>query len=409
MRSYDAYLRYVLARAPKPRPERIKVESALGRTLLESVRAMVDDPAEPRSAMDGYAVRRGDLEGAGAGRPVALQAVGRSQAGRVRLLRLGAGQAHRIMTGAPLPAGADAVVPVERVNVMGDRVYFSARPDRGEFVRRPGENFRRGALLVKRGAVVRAQEIGLCITAGVRRVTAARRLKVGVLATGNELVNAARSLGRGEVFDSNRPTLLALVASVGAEPVDLGVVRDDPALLAREVRRWNGRLDCLLTIGGVSMGDFDVVKLALAEFPGVRLVKVGMKPAKPQAFGKVGRMIWYGLPGNPVSAMIAFDRFVRPILLSGMGRRAVQRPQRTGVLTAALRKNHALREFVRAYAWHEKERWHVRKVGPEGSSNLRSMVNANAIIILPEALRRAARGTQVTFELLADLPLPLLP
>ena len=409
MRSYDAFLRYVLARAPKPRPERVNVESAAERLLLESVRAGVRDPAESRSAMDGYAVRHRDLEGASAGRPLALRAVGLSQAGRVRLVRLGAGQAHRIMTGAPLPSGADAVVQVERVTVKDGRVFFRAQPVRGEFVRRPGENFKKGALLVKRGAVMRAQEIGLCITAGVRHVTVARRLKVGVLATGNELVGTARSLKRGEVYDSNRPTLLALVASVGAEPVDLGVVRDDPASLAREVRRWKTRLDCLVTIGGVSMGDFDVVKQALVAFPGVHLVKVGMKPAKPQAFGRLGKMIWYGLPGNPVSAMIAFDRFVRPLLLSGMGGRTVHRPQRTGVLAAALRKSNALCEFARAYAWQEGETWYVRKVGPEGSSNLRSMVNANALIVLSEATRNVARGARVTFELLADGPRPPRP
>ena len=407
MKSYDAFLRYVLARAPKPCPQRVAVQSALGRLLLDSVRAQVRDPAELRSAMDGYAVRHRDLKGAGKDTPVTLAAVGLSQAGPVPEKHLLPGQAHRIMTGAPLPAGADTVVQIERVRVTNRRVIFRAQPSRGAFVRRPGENFRKGALLIKRGTLMRAQEIGLCITAGVRHIEVARRLKVGVLATGNELVGPARRLRRGEVYDSNRPMVLALVAEVGATAVDLGVVQDDPTLLLRAVRRWTKQLDCLLTIGGVSMGDFDVVKQVLGDFPGVRLVKIAMKPAKPQAFGLLGDMIWYGLPGNPVSAMVAFDRFVRPILLRGMGRRAVHRPQHTGVLTTGIRKSTPLREFARAYAWQKGGTWYVRKVGPEGSSNLRSMVNANALLILPETARRIPRGARVRFELQAEPPAPL--
>lgn len=398
-----------MARAPKPGPQRVAVESAGGRLLLESVRARLSDPAESRSAMDGYAVRHRDLLGASARAPIGLVAAGLSQAGPVPQRRLAAGEAHRIMTGAPLPSGADTVVQIERVTLRHGRVYFRAQPPRGAYVRRSGENFRRGALLIRRGTVMRAQEIGLCITAGVRQVTVARRLTVGVLATGNELVGAGRPLRRGEVYDSNRPTVLALVAATGAVPVDLGVVRDEPEVLGREVRRWMKRLDCLLTIGGVSMGDFDVVKTTLDDFPGVRLVKVAMKPAKPQAFGRLGKMIWYGLPGNPVSVMIAFDRFVRPMLLRGMGHRAVLRPLRTGVLTAAVAKTNPLREFVRAYAWQEGAEWYVQKVGPEGSSNLRSMVNANALLVIPESTGRLPKGARVTFELLADPPAPGAP
>jgi molybdopterin molybdotransferase len=402
LRSYDAFLRFVLAQAPRPRAERVAVEAAAGRVLLESVRARLSDPAERRSAMDGYAVIASDLAHARARAPVALRAAGIAQAGRNRRRRLAPGRTLRIMTGAPLPDGADAVVPVERVRVQGDRVVFNAPAERGACVRMPGENFRRGALLLKRGTVMRPPEIGLCITAGVAEVPVARRIRVGVLATGNELVRPGRALRFGEVYDSNRPMVMALVEATGAIAVDLGTVRDDASELARTVSMWRGRIDCLVTIGGVSMGDFDVVKQVLRRVRTVGLYRVAMKPAKPQAFGKLGALIWYGLPGNPVSAMIAFDRFMRPLLLKGMGHRHVQRPQHTGVLTTEFTKQHALREFVRAFARRDGDRWLVRRVGPEGSSNLRSMVNANALVIVPEEVRRLVRGARVTFELLAD-------
>jgi molybdopterin molybdotransferase len=402
LKSYDAFLRFVLARAPRPVTERVPVDQSAGRILLESVRARVDDPAERRSAMDGYAVLARDLEDARPSAPVRLRSVGIAQAARNPRRRLKSGQALRIMTGAPLPEGADTVVPVERIRLSGDQVLFFAPSVRGAYVRKPGENFRKGALLVKRGTLMGPAQIGLCITAGVAEVNAARRLRVGVLATGNELVRAGRALEHGEVYDSNRPMVMAFVAATGAVPVDLGSVRDRPVELARAVRRWRNRLDCLVTIGGVSMGDFDVVKQVLTDVRTVRLYRVAMKPAKPQAFGRIGELVWYGLPGNPVSALVACDRFLRPLLLKGMGHRLLHRPRRIGVLAEGLTKEHPLREFVRAYAWQEEGRWLVRKVGPEGSGNLRSMVNANALVILSERTRRLARGARVPFELLAD-------
>ncbi len=409
MKSYGAYLKHVLTCAPVPRSERISVEAAAGRVLLEDIRATIDDPVEARSAMDGYAVHARDLRDAGSDTPVWLAESGRSQAGRTPHLRLAAGTAWRIMTGAPMPAGADAVVPVEHVTRIDGRVQFVAAPKRGAYVRRPRENFRRGTLLIRAGTVIRAQELGLAITAGYKTLRVARPLRVGVVSTGDELVPPGSRLRRGEVFDSNRPTILAMARDAGVQAIDLGRVGDRPEFLDRILKEHRRELDMLVTIGGVSAGDFDVVKVFLRRYRSVDLVKVGMRPAKPQAFGRLGRLWWYGLPGNPVSAMIAFDRFVRPFVMRATGHRLVFRARRTGVCETSVGKKHALREFIRAHARQAGDRWHVRPVGPGGSSNIRSMVNANALIILPERCRRVAAGEEVAFELLADPPLRTVP
>jgi molybdopterin molybdotransferase len=402
LRSYLGFLRHVLRTAAKPRPEVIAADQAAQRVLLRAVKASRDDPAEPRSAMDGYAVRARDLREASSRRPVWLHVTGLSPAGRTPERRLGCGETHRIMTGAPLPRAADSVVPLEEVHSEGDSVCFTAPVLRGHHVRRPGENFRRGRVLIPAGTPLRPQEIGLAITAGAHRLTVARRPRVGVLSTGDELVPPGSRLGRGEVFDSNRPTILAQVEETGAIPVDLGHVGDRPAALRSKVRRVRGRIDLLVTIGGVSAGDLDVVKILIRDYPAVELVRVAMKPGKPQAFGRLGRLVWHGLPGNPVSAMVSFDRFVRPFLLRSMGHRFLFRTLRTGTCTTPLSKKHRRREFVRAWAVRSDCGWRVRRAAPDGSSNLRGMVNANAFIILPERCERVNAGDPVAFELFSD-------
>jgi len=308
------------------------------------------------------------------------------------------------MTGAPVPSGADAVVPVESVSVESDQVLFRAAPPAGAHIRMRGENFRRGEVVVRAGSVLRPQETAVCITAGVTTVRVARRLRVGILTTGSELIEPGTKLRRGEVFDSNGPMLTMLVHQTGAEAIALGRIPDRVKELQRLVMDLRGRIDLLITVGGVSMGDFDIVKAFLRMRRGVELVRVKMRPAKPQAFGRLGRMFWYALPGNPVSAFVAFDRFVRPLILRSMGHRLVFRTPRVGSAVGEWRKKHDLIEFVRAHAWETKEGWNVRRVGPEGSANLRSVVNANAFAILHEKEHRIKAGAPLTFELFADPP-----
>jgi molybdopterin molybdotransferase len=404
VKSYRGFLRHVIASAPEPRTEIIPVATALGRVLARDVRARVNDPAEPRSAMDGYAVMARDLRSASAAHPVRLREVGVAPAGSAGRKRLAGGQAQRIMTGAPLPPGADTIVMVERTRSLGTEVEFREATPRGTHVRYTGENFRRRAALIRAGTPIRAQEIGLCITAGVPQVAVTRRLRVGVLATGDELVPPAIRLGRGRVFDSNGPMVMALVQETGAEAVALGRVSDRPQDLIEKVAACRDRVDFLVTIGGISAGDFDVVKQVILDRGEVELVRVAMRPAKPQAFGRFGRLFWYGMPGNPVSAMVAFDRILRPLLLRAMGQRHIFRAPRSGICGSSLAKPARLREFVRAHATQVGDRWQVKKVGPSGSSNLRSMVNANAFIVLPEGCTGVEPGAIVDFELWTDPP-----
>lgn len=402
MRSYKSFLAQVIRSAPKPLVEWVDVEDGSGRLLAESLTARLSDPAEHRSAMDGYAVRAVDLSGATARSPVHLSATGLSAAGATGLHKLRRGCARRIMTGAPLPGGADTVVPVERITCTDRGVWFDESPPRGAYVRRPAENFRRGSLLIRKGSLLRPQEVGLCITAGVTEVAVYKKPRVGVISTGDELVPAATKLKRGEVFDSNRPTILAMIADTGATPVNLGAVRDQTSVLRRRIEKTADRLDLLITIGGVSAGDFDIVKQLIVEYPDMSLIRVAMRPARPQAFGRVGKLLWYGLPGNPVSAMVAFDRFVRPLLLRAMGHRNIFRPLRSGICSMPVRKKHAFREFVRAHARSEGSGWTIDIVGPPGSSNLRSMVNANAFVVLTEGPGSVRKGARVAFELFDD-------
>lgn len=372
--------------------------------LLEAVVARLNDPAESRSAMDGYAVRHADLAGASTQSPVTLPEAGLLPAGRAKSQRLAPGRAVRIMTGAPLPAQADAVVPVEKVEVQNGSVRFTYAPRLRAHVRGAAENFSRGDRLLAPRTVLRPQEVALCITAGVPRLTVARRVRVAVLSTGSELVPPSTRLRRGEVFDSNRPMILAQVAATGAVPVDLGTIDDRVHKLGERLAAARKKADFLITLGGVSAGDFDIVKTFLSSHREVQLVQVAMRPARPQAYGQLGRLFWYALPGNPVSAWVAFDQLVRPLLLRAQGHAHVLRRPRRGVCLSEVRSVKGLVDFVRARAEHHAEGWRVRQVGPEGSSNLRSVTEANALLVIPEDCERLSPGDPASFELLSEGP-----
>ncbi len=354
--------------------------------------------------MDGYAVRHTDLAGASAKSPITLPAAGLLPAGRAGVNSLRPGRTVRIMTGAPVPDGADAVVPVEKVAVHNGEVRFTQAPRPHSHIRQEGENFRKGERLLAAHTLLRSQEVGLCITAGVPRLTVAKRVRVAVLSTGSELVPPATRLRRGEVFDSNRPMILAQVEATGAVAVDLGTIDDRVHKLEERLRAARRQADFLITLGGVSAGDFDIVKLFLKSHRDVRLVQVAMRPARPQAFGRLGRLFWYALPGNPVSAWVAFDQLVRPLILRSQGHQNVVRRMRRGVCTSRVNSVRGLVDFVRARALRSGDGWRVQQAGPEGSSNLKSLTEANALLIVPESCERIEPGESVTFELLADKP-----
>lgn len=378
----------------------VELTEALGMTLAEDVAAGYDIPPFDNSAMDGYAVRAADIAGASPQRPAELFILGDLPAGRAPGVSVERGQALRIMTGAPLPRGADAVVPVEATRSEGQRVYILEGVARGENVRRAGEDVRAGETVLEAGREVTAAELGMLASLGYARVRCFRRAVVGIISTGDELVDVGEELTPGKIRDSNSYTLYGMVREAGAEPMRLGVVRDDASLLERAILENLERVDLFVTSGGVSVGDYDMVKDVLGKLGEMNFWKVAMRPGKPQAFGRIGGKPLFGLPGNPVSVMVSFEQFVRPALLKMMGRRDLFRPTVTAVLDAPLGRKTGRTEFIRVVASWREGRYHARPTGPQGSGILSSMVKGNALAVLPEEVGRLEPGCEVTIQLL---------
>ena len=342
-----------------------------------------DVPSFANSAMDGFAVRAADTAGA----PVTLEVVGTAAAGSAPGVEVGPGQAVRIMTGAILPAGADAIVMVERTSPAGaGTVTIEVPAAAGDHVRHPGEDIRAGQTLFEPGTELGPGHLGVLASVGAETVDVVPKARVGVLSTGDELTSAPGELRPGQIRDSNRPTLLALAARAGCVPVDLGSAPDDEAAITAAVERGVAQCDAILTSGGVSVGDFDYVKVVLDRLGDMRWWQVAVKPAKPLAFGTVRGTPVFGLPGNPVSSMVSFELFARPALRQMMGHRELLRPELPAVADEALRRHADGKvHFVRVVATTGDDgRLHVRSSGGQGSHLLRAMAMANALAVLPD-------------------------
>lgn len=373
---------------------------ALGMTLAEEAVAGNDIPPFDNSAMDGYAVRAEDVAGASGDAPVELAVLGDLPAGYTAEVAVGPGQALRIMTGAPLPQGADAVVPVECTRPGEGRVLVMEEVSRGDNVRRAGEDVKAGERVLDPGIPVGPAELGMLASLGYARVRCFRRAVVGIISTGDELVEVGAELAPGKIRDSNSYTLYGMVREAGGEPLCLGIVRDDPHLLERTILENLDEVDLFVTSGGVSVGDYDMVKDVLGKLGEMNFWKVAMRPGKPQAFGHIQGKPLFGLPGNPVSVMVSFEQFVRPALLKMMGRSSLFRPQFTAVVDAPIGRRTGRTEFIRVIAEWQEGRWHARPTGPQGSGILRSMVRGNALAVLPEEVGRLEAGSEVTIQLL---------
>lgn len=377
---------HVLASCPPLRPVTVPVAAAAGRAAAAAVTAEVCVPPFDNSAMDGFALRSADTVRA----PVTLEVVGTVAAGQAPDAEVGPGQAVRIMTGAPVPAGADAVVMVERTVTRdgGRRVEVQSGVAAGTALRRAGEDLRPGDAVLAAGDVVTPGLLGVLASLGVAELAVFPPARVGVLSTGDELVEPPAPLRPGQIRDSNRPTLLALVASAGCDVVDLGVVADDEAALTTAFRHGASSCDAVVTSGGVSMGDFDLVKVVLDRLGDMRWMQVAIKPAKPLAFGTLAGTPVFGLPGNPVSSMVSFELFARPALRRVMGfpPPAADRPVVPAVVDEALRRRvDGKTHFVRVVAsMGDDGRYRVRSAGGQGSHQLRAMAAANALAVLPD-------------------------
>jgi molybdopterin molybdotransferase len=375
----------VLDAVPSVSVRPVPIRRASGLVLAEAVVAREAVPPFANSAMDGYAVRAADTAGASMSGPVRLRVVGELPAGRAPTRSVATGEAIRIMTGAPVPDGADAIVMVERTEVDGDGVLVHQAALPGDHVRPAAGDLRAGQPVFEPGAVLGPAHVGVLASLGYAEVAAVPRARVGVLATGDELVEGDDPLSPGQIRDANRPMLLALVEEAGCEARDLGIARDDEALILRTLEDAFESCDAVITSGGVSVGDYDYVKAALDRFGALQWWQVAIKPAKPFAFGVVQGVPVFGLPGNPVSAHVSFELFARPALLQMMGRPSRFRPEIHAVAQHAMsRKPDGRLHLDRVWVGRQDGRYVAARSGAQASNVLSGMAQANGLAFLPD-------------------------
>jgi molybdopterin molybdotransferase len=377
-------------------PELLAVVDALDRVLAEDVRAPFDVPPSDNSAVDGYAVSSADI-------PVsdthALTVIGDLPAGSVFDGAIVAGQALRIMTGAPMPAGADTVYPQEIVARDGDRVRIGAL-EKGANVRRRGEDIASGAAVVAAGHPLRPQDVGLLTSLGLVQVLVHARPRVALLSTGDEVAEPGTVRTPGQIYDSNRFTLRGSITRCGGEVIDLGIVPDRREELRARLLDAASMAEIVVSSGGVSVGVYDLVKDVLQEIGGIEFWQVAMQPGRPLAMGSIGSAHFFGLPGNPVASMLAFMLFVRPAIYKLAGRRRLFPDTFHAIAEEPMRKKTGRREYKRGilrYA-HDSRSWHVRTTGPQGSGILSSMTAGNCLVVLDEARGDVAPGELVEVE-----------
>ncbi|MCX7892310.1 MAG: molybdopterin-binding protein [Burkholderiales bacterium] len=383
--------------APVTANERVAVRDALGRVLGEDVVSTVNVPAHDNSAMDGWAVRFADLDPRGTTR---LAIAGSAFAGRGFTGALGPGQCVRVMTGAVMPEGADTVVIQEDARVEGDAVLVPPGQKQGQNRRLAGEDLALGRVVLRAGQPVRPAELGLLASLGLGEVSVRRRLRVAFFSTGDELASVGQPLAPGEVYDSNRYTLHGMLARLGAELLDMGVVRDEPGALEAALATAAANADAVITSGGVSVGEADFTREILARLGEVVFWKIAMRPGRPMAFGRIGNATFFGLPGNPVAVMVTFYGFVREALLALSGRTDdLALPAFRVPCEAPLRKRPGRTEFQRGVLARDASgAWRVRLTGNQGSGVLRSMSEANCFIVLEHERGDVAAGELVTVQ-----------
>ncbi len=403
-------------------PEPVAPEDALWRVLAEPVVATTDLPPWDNSAMDGYAVRAADLVGAGEAAPVRLTVIGEVAAGGIAAQAVEPRTAIRIATGAPLPSGADAVVPVELTTPIGPDGAPTGPRGRdatgplpagcavhvpvaaGNAVRRRGEDLRSGSVVLEPGTPMTPAAVGLAAGAGVSAIWVHRRPRVAIMATGDEIRGPGEPLGPAGLPDANGPGLRAMASAAGAQVVDLGIARDDLEDVLGRLRRGIAEADVVIVSGGVSVGPYDVVKRAFETVGRIDLWRVAVQPGKPFVFGRAGDTLLFGLPGNPVSSFVTFELFVRPALRRLAGQRRLLRETDAGVILEPVTTAAGRRAYVRARADRDPDgrplrdalaRVRLRLAGGQGSHVLSSLAAADALAVVPEAVELLPAGSPV--------------
>lgn len=403
----DKVLSYVNALEPE---EKLLLES-LGQVLAEDIYSAIDIPPLDNSAMDGYAVQAQDTTGAGPSSPKILEIIGEVAAGYLAKEKVVSGAAIRIMTGAPIPEGADAVVRFEDTDEDKRKTSGQTLTEIGILrqakkqlnIRLAGEDVTSGNLVLKAGTVLRPQEIGVLASLGRRVVSVIRRPLVAILATGDELVDIAEPLPPGKIYNSNTYSLAAQVVRYGGIPKVLGIARDNAQALVNKITQGQDT-DLLITSAGVSVGEYDVVKDVLAQQGEITFWSVRMKPGKPLAFGMLqfgnARIPHLGLPGNPVSSMIAFEQFARPAILKLMGKKNFDKFTITAVSESHLENKDRRRVFARVKVSQRQGQYFARTTGAQGSGILTSMAQANGLMIIPEDTPEVNEGDSVQVQML---------
>ncbi|MBI2955549.1 MAG: molybdopterin molybdotransferase MoeA [Chloroflexi bacterium] len=410
MISVEEALEKILSHVSVLTTETKPILETLGQTLAVDVYSEMDIPPADNSAMDGYAVRWEDTESASEDRPIRLRVIDEVAAGYVSEKTVTPGTAIRIMTGAAIPKGADAVVQFEHTDegkglqgkasvARRDDVFVHYSVTLGQNIRRAGEDIRRGELILRRGAMIRPAEVGVLASLGRASIDVVRRPRVAILATGDELMEVGEPVQPGRIYNSNTYSVSSLVLRYGGIPVLLGIARDREADLVAKIRQAL-ETDMLITTAGVSVGDYDMTKKVLAAEGEVTFWQVRMKPGKPIAFGRIGGVPHLGLPGNPVSSMVAFEQFGRPAILKMLGRTTFVKPTVRAILHGSEDNRDGRRCFYRTHVEKREGAWHAHLTGPQGSGILTSMALANGLMIVPEDVERVEDGEMVTVQML---------
>ncbi|HET7690106.1 MAG TPA: gephyrin-like molybdotransferase Glp [Nocardioidaceae bacterium] len=395
--SVDQHLERILAAIEPLPPYDQPLIEALGLPVCENITAAMDLPMWDNSAMDGYAVCFADVASATSDHPVHLPVVGEAAAGQTKIFAMSPGTAVKIMTGAPVPQGADAVVPVEWTDAGVATVRITQAPSEGQHIRRRAEDVKKGEVLLEDGRVLGARQIGLLASVGRAQVSARPRPRVVVMSTGSELREPGTALGHDSIYDSNSYMLAAAIRGAGAIAYRVGIVSDDPQEFSDALSDQLVRADIVVTSGGVSKGEYDVVKEVLSELGTVQFCEVAMQPGKPQGFGFVGedRTPIFCLPGNPVSSYVSFEVFVLPAIRRMMGKLPHKRPLVRALVSEGFTSAPERKQFVRARFDIDAKGAHVAPVGGHGSHLVGDLSEANALIVVPEEVTSVKAGEQV--------------
>jgi molybdopterin molybdotransferase len=400
MITVDEALNKILSNVHPLGLEKIPILETLGRVIAEDIYAHRDIPPLDNSAMDGYALRFEDVQKASSDNPIRLEVIEDLPAGFISKKKLEKGKAIRIMTGAPIPKGADTVIPVEETKKENGFVLIFKGAGVGENIRKAGEDVKKGDRVISAGDGIRPAEVGMLASVGRSSVSVYQKPLVAILCTGDELVDVDGQLDEAKIISSNSYTLSAQVKECGAIPIQLGIAKDSKEEIEEKFRQGI-RADVLVSSAGVSVGDYDFVKDVMKHL-GLEMVfwKVAMRPGQPLAFGTIAGKPVFGLPGNPVSSMISFEQFVRPSLLKLMGFRQLFRPIIEAILKEEIKKIFGRRYFIRGSVSFEKGEYFVTTTGEQGSGILRSMVKANGLIVIPESQEMVRAGEKVKVQLL---------